>query len=189
PPRRRRVAPNHGNGGRGRFPRSIRTRGSVRGTAVRRLVAFSVFLGIISQVRRYFDGLSWPMEASTMPNYLAHFDIAADDVERARRFYERVFGWKIEAWGPPDFYLIFTDADKPHGSISKRHEPAQKGGRNGWECTISVDNLDAIKAAIIKHGGKILHGEEEVVGVGTLVHFAETEGNGACAMHYVAGRE
>ena len=48
-----------------------------------------------------------------MPNHLAHFAIAADDVERARRFYERAFGWRIEAWGPPDFYAVFTDADKP----------------------------------------------------------------------------
>ena len=39
-----------------------------------------------------------------MPTHnIAHFDVAADDVERARRFYERVFGWRFEAWGPPDF--------------------------------------------------------------------------------------
>ena len=45
-----------------------------------------------------------------MPNHLAHFAIPADDVERARRFYEGVFGWRIEAWGPPDFYVVYTDA-------------------------------------------------------------------------------
>ena len=32
---------------------------------------------------------------------LAHFSINADDVDRARVFYEKVFGWKSSAWGPP----------------------------------------------------------------------------------------
>ena len=40
-----------------------------------------------------------------MANSVVHFEIFASDVERARKFYERVFGWKFEAAGPPDFYL------------------------------------------------------------------------------------
>ena len=36
-------------------------------------------------------------------------DPAVDDVDRARRFYEAVFGWEFEPWGPPGFYLILTD--------------------------------------------------------------------------------
>ena len=43
-----------------------------------------------------------------MPN-LYHFSINADDVARARRFYERAFGWKFNAWGPPNFYMIETN--------------------------------------------------------------------------------
>jgi predicted enzyme related to lactoylglutathione lyase len=129
-----------------------------------------------------------------MPNHLSHFAIPADDVERARRFYERVFKWRIEAWGPPDFYLIFTDDDgHPSGSIDKRddlaaarHEqPVKVRGGIGWECTIAVDDLRAIQSAIVKHGGKIVHDEREIVSVGTLIRFEDTEGNIACAMHYV----
>ena len=37
-----------------------------------------------------------------MPSPLAHFAINADDVARAQGFYEAVFGWKFNAWGPPD---------------------------------------------------------------------------------------
>jgi predicted enzyme related to lactoylglutathione lyase len=128
-----------------------------------------------------------------MSNHLSHFAIPADDVERARRFYERVFKWRIEAWGPPDFYLIFTDDGHPSGSIDKRddlaaarHEQPVKGrGGIGWECTIAVDDLRAIQSAIVKHGGKIVHDEREIVSVGTLIRFEDTEGNIACAMHYV----
>ncbi len=35
--------------------------------------------------------------------HVAHFAINANDVDRAKRFYERVFGWKFNAWGPPGF--------------------------------------------------------------------------------------
>ena len=128
-----------------------------------------------------------------MSNHVAHFTIPADDVERARRFYERVFGWKMEAWGPPDFYVITFAPNEPHGAIAKRDDliaahrlPA--GNRSaglGWECTIAVENLAPIKSAIVKHGGRVVHDEFEIVGVGTLIRFADTEGNIACAMKYV----
>jgi predicted enzyme related to lactoylglutathione lyase len=123
-----------------------------------------------------------------MANNIAHFDIAADDVERARRFYERVFGWRFEAWGPPDFYLIHTGpAGDPgiHGSVSKRSEALRGGGRRGYECTISVADLRAIKAAILANGGTIVLDEHEIVGVGRMIRFTDTEGNVACAMRYV----
>jgi len=123
-----------------------------------------------------------------MPNNIAHFDIAADDVERARRFYQRVFGWRFEAWGPPDFYMIYTGgAGEPaiHGSLSKRLRPLSGGGRSGYECTVAVDDLDGIKAAIVANGGKILLEDHEIVGVGTLIHFEDPEGNTACAMRYL----
>ena len=123
-----------------------------------------------------------------MPNNIAHFDVHADDVERARRFYERVFGWRFEAWGPPDFYLVHTGTGADpgiHGSVSKRLEPLSGGGRIGYECTISVDDLGAIKAAIVANGGKVLLDDHEIVGVGTLIRFEDTEGNVACAMKYV----
>jgi uncharacterized protein len=120
-----------------------------------------------------------------MANPIAHFDIAAEDVERARRFYERVFGWRFEAWGPPDFYLIQTGgAGEVHGSLSKRDEPVTGTGRGGWECTVSVEDLAAIRDAVLAAGGKIVFEEYEIVGVGRMFKFADTEGNVACAMRY-----
>jgi hypothetical protein len=126
-----------------------------------------------------------------MAHNIAHFDIRADDVERARRFYERVFGWRFEAWGPPDFYMISTGTpDEPgiHGSLSKRGEPVTGSGMRGYECTIAVDDLAPIRTAIEAHGGKILLEDHEIVGVGRLIHFEDTEGNTVCAMRYAQRR-
>ena len=120
-------------------------------------------------------------------NHIAHFDIQADDVERARRFYEQVFGWRFEAWGPPDFYMVFTGPGEEgvHGSVSKREEPVSGKGRIGYECTLSVEDLGRIKSAILENGGKILLDEYEITGVGRMIRFEDTEGNVACAMRYV----
>ena len=122
-----------------------------------------------------------------MPNNLGRFAINADDVGRARRFYEAVFGWKFEPWGPPDFYLIETgDEDvKPVGGLlEKRRElvPGQK--MVGYECTIAVANIDATIKAIEANGGKIAMPKFHIPTVGTGVYFFDTEGNVAGAMQY-----
>ena len=38
-------------------------------------------------------------QSKSVPNNVAHFAITATDVDRARAFYEAVFGWRFEAWG------------------------------------------------------------------------------------------
>ena len=60
-----------------------------------------------------------------MPNNVKHFAINADDVPRARAFYEKAFGWQFTPWGPPGFYLIRTGTkDDPgvHGALQGRRE-------------------------------------------------------------------
>lgn len=115
-----------------------------------------------------------------------HFAINADDVARARDFYARVFGWKFEAWGPPGFYRVATGdgPPAPFGSLQQRRELAPGLRLNGFECTISVDDVDAVARAIEASGGKILMQKATIPGVGSLVFFQDTEGNVAGAMQY-----
>ena len=121
-----------------------------------------------------------------MGNHVAHFAIHADDLERAMRFYETVFGWDFEPWGLPDFYMIDTGRGGISGAIQKRREPAS-GEMIGYECTVGVADLDAIAAAIVEHGGEIVLPKFHIEGVGWLVRFKDTEGNIAGAMQYEAG--
>src|SRR5215471_20817556 len=94
-----------------------------------------------------------------MANSVAHFEIFASDVERARKFYERVFGWRFEVAGPPDFYLIFTgdkkDTGLTQGLIAKRSGPAADGSINAFRCTVSVSSITDTVAAIEAAGGKM----------------------------------
>lgn len=123
-----------------------------------------------------------------MPNDIRHFAIHADDCQRAKRFYEAVFDWSFEAWGPPKFWRIHTSPDAPvHGALQERRTPIEGEGVIAYECTIEVDDVAAIASAIEEHGGKLLSQPFEITGVGTLVSFTNPEGNRACAMQYVEG--
>ncbi len=123
-----------------------------------------------------------------MANHIAHFEIFASDVERARRFYERVFAWRFEVGGPPDFYHIFTGPAVEHGIsrglIAKRQGPAGAGHLNAFRCTISVVSIKETAAAIESAGGKLRSAIIAIPGVGKLVEFTDTEDNIACAMQY-----
>lgn len=131
------------------------------------------------------------LAAGPAPN-VVHFAIHADDVERARSFYEGVFGWSFEAWGPPDFYLIRTGPDEApgiQGALQKRQIPLAEGqGFTGFECTVSVADVEAVGAAVREHGGSVETEPIEIPTVGTLIQFRDTEGNLACAMRYEEGR-
>lgn len=120
-----------------------------------------------------------------MPNKLAHFAIEADDVDRARRFYESVFGWRFSPWGPPGFYLIEGAGVK--GALQKRRETAPSG-RKGFECTFAVDDLNETITRIEAAGGHILGGRHAIPTVGELCQWADTEGNEALIMQYAPER-
>jgi hypothetical protein len=128
-----------------------------------------------------------------MANHIAHFEIFASDVERARKFYEQAFSWRFEVGGPPDFYHIFTGPPMEHGIsrglIAKRRGPAAAGAINAFRCTISVTSIKETVAAIEAAGGKLRSAIIDIPGVGRLVEFADTEDNIACAMQYEAGVE
>ncbi len=125
-----------------------------------------------------------------MPHNVVHFAIHADDLDRARRFYTAVFGWRFEAWGPPGFFRVFTGTDTEpgiEGALHERHEPLAGTGMRGFECTVSVDDLPTIKAAVVENGGTIIYDEIEIPTVGTLIQFLDTEGNTVSAMNYEPG--
>jgi predicted enzyme related to lactoylglutathione lyase len=117
-------------------------------------------------------------------NTLAHFAINADDIERARAFYEKVFGWKFNAWGPPGFYMIENKDSAVLGALQGRRQLVSGQRTVGFECTIGVPSIDKTEAAVKAAGGKVLLERSVIVGVGTLMFFQDPEGNLFGAMQY-----
>jgi len=121
------------------------------------------------------------------PNHIAHFAINADDVDRARDFYKKVFGWKSSAWGPPGFYQL--EGAGVFGALQQRRELVKGTRTVGFECTIAVKSIDATEKAVKAGGGSVLMERSVIVGVGTLMFFADPEGNAFGAMQYDAAAE
>jgi predicted enzyme related to lactoylglutathione lyase len=115
------------------------------------------------------------LKEKIMPR-VVHFELPADEPERAIAFYTEVFGWKIEKWeGPMEYWLVMTGPeDEPgiDGGLAKRADPS-----TGVENTIDVDDVDKYIALVEANGGKIIRPKSAVPGVGWLAYCEDTEGN------------
>lgn len=120
-----------------------------------------------------------------MPNPVTHFAINADDVERARAFYEQAFGWTFSAWGPPEFFQIDTGGGVG-GALQRRREIVHGRPIHGFECSIAVDDIAAAEAAVKRAGGRVVMERSVIHGVGELFFFEDTEGNVAGVMQYAS---
>lgn len=109
---------------------------------------------------------------------VVHFEMVADDPARCQKFYESVFGWKIQKWeGPQDYWLISTGEEKEpgiDGGLAKRGDsPLPQAVVN----TVDVDSVDQIIKNVEAAGGEIIMPKGPVPGVGWLTYFKDTEGN------------
>lgn len=105
-----------------------------------------------------------------------HFDLSADDPERAVRFYESIFGWKVEKWqGPSDYWLMTTgDETEPGitGGVAARVKP-----NDTTAVIFDVPSVDEYAEKVKLMGGEIREEKQVVSGVGYLVMCRDTEGN------------
>ena len=114
---------------------------------------------------------------------LIHFEIHAEDPERAARFYSRVLGWEAKRWeGPVDYWLLTTGPDERpgiNGAIMLRRGAAPTEGEavNAFVCTADVDELDATVEEALAAGGELTVPRLAVPGVGWLAYVKDTEGN------------
>jgi predicted enzyme related to lactoylglutathione lyase len=122
-----------------------------------------------------------------MPATFRHFAINADDVQRARSFYEGAFGWTFEPWGPPDFYQIRNAGQGVLGALQGRRELVPGVRMHGYEASLGVEDLKATIAAIEAGGGRIVMQPYRIESVGELIYFEDTEGNLVGAMQYEPG--
>lgn len=104
-----------------------------------------------------------------------HFEIPAENPERAAAFYKKIFGWKFEKWGAMDYWLVNTGADGQPG-INGGMMPKQ-GPVTGTTNTIGVESVDDSVKAVQDAGGKLIMGKTPIPTVGYFAYLQDTEGN------------
>lgn len=119
-----------------------------------------------------------------MSGEVGHFEIPADNPERARKFYTTTFGWKANVMEGMDYTMVSTGPVDENGMMKM---PGQIGGGIGKRggplmhpvVTILVDDILASEKHIEKNGGKVLQ-KKQPIGDGTMGftgYFKDSEGN------------
>ena len=107
---------------------------------------------------------------------VVHFELNADNPERAAAFYEKALGWKVEKWsGPSEYWLVTTGlGSEPgiNGAIIRRSNPGATTVN-----TIGVESIDGTLEKIVKKGGKVISAKANIPGVGWFAYCQDTEGN------------
>jgi uncharacterized protein len=116
---------------------------------------------------------------------VVHFEIQADDLERAKQFYGAALDWSFEDYsamtGSP-YWGISTGPDDQsgiNGGILQRpvSAPAPEQGTNAYVCTVQVDDYDATERKILEAGGRVALPKTALAGMAWQGYYLDTEGN------------
>ncbi len=114
---------------------------------------------------------------------VVHFEIPADNVERAKTFYKQAFGWDISQYPGMEYQGVITTAVD-----DKTRMPKEPGAINGGMTkrnnevkntviTIDVPDIEATLKNVEKLGGKMVQKKQPVADMGFTAYFKDTEGN------------
>ncbi len=106
-----------------------------------------------------------------------HFEIPADDPERAIAFYRDVFGWMIQKKLAPneEYWLVMTggrDEAGINGGIKRRARTTDRAIPH-----IEVESLEDTSKQIVSNGGTVVSERISVKGTGYLMYCLDCEGN------------
>ena len=116
---------------------------------------------------------------------VVHFEIPADDLERAKKFYS-IFDWQMSDWPMPDGSVYI--GVRTVAVDENTYEPKEKGAINGGlllrdqyiktpQVTINVPSVDEYIEKVQNAGGKLIKGKERIGDMGYFSYVEDTEGN------------
>ena len=101
---------------------------------------------------------------------IVHFEIPADDLQRAKTFYTNLFGWKFEGVQGMDYMIV--DTYGLGGGMVKRMQPSQQ-----IFVQIGVPSVDEYSAKVEKLGGRVIVPKKAIPGMGYFAICIDTESN------------
>lgn len=106
-----------------------------------------------------------------------HFDISAEDPQRALKFYQDAFGWTSQKWdGPMEYWMLMTGDDKEPG-INGGLSPRDAEDKTNVMNTIQVECVETYSDKVKANGGQVVRDKMPIPGVGYMAFCQDTEGN------------
>ncbi len=108
-----------------------------------------------------------------MPNHFINVEIPCTDFDKAKAFYEEVFGWTTN-YMPEQDYMLFETGGDLNGGFYKSPEHV---GRQGVVNYIHVEDIEKTLEAIHRHGGQTIVAPKQVAETGWFALFSDPDGN------------
>lgn len=108
-----------------------------------------------------------------MGSPIVHIEIPATDLNKAKNFYSKVFGWKIDIMPPEMNYALFETGSPPAGGFNK----VDKVTQGGCLIYLQVDDIEKKLKEIEKAGGKTVSKKTEIPQMGWYATFRDVFGN------------
>ena len=113
---------------------------------------------------------------------VVHFEIPADDLARAKRFYGSIFGWELQDTDGMDYTIVRTVP------VDEQQMPTEPGAINGGMMqrtadtptpviTIGVDSIDDALKKVEAEGGSTVQPRTAIPNMGAFAYFMDSEGN------------
>ena len=103
-------------------------------------------------------------------------ELVTNDVERAKAFYEKTLGWKVERMdGEYGTYWMAKAGDTPVAGIMDAKMSPVKDSPH-WLAYLEVDDIDRRVREVAANGGKILREPFDVPGIGRIAMVADATG-------------
>lgn len=119
-------------------------------------------------------------------NPVVHFEMPYEDQKRLVAFYEKAFGWKMNAWGPEMQNYVTAETTETKdgrpvtpGVINGGFYPIESSDAKYPSVIIAVDDIQVAMKAVTDAGGKLINEPHDIPGVGIYLSFTDTEGNRA----------
>jgi uncharacterized protein len=106
-------------------------------------------------------------------NDIGHFEIPADNPDRAAEFYRNLFGWRFSEIkvGDTTYRTVKTPGGIGGGLVTRQHP------RQPWTNYVTVESVSEFLKKAVALGGEILLDKTAVKGMGFFAHFKDTEDN------------
>ncbi|MDQ3766135.1 MAG: VOC family protein [Actinomycetota bacterium] len=114
------------------------------------------------------------------PGSLTWIELLTRDIEAAKRFYTKLFGWGTESMDMGDMdtgdpYTVFTRGDQTAGGLFRLGEDMRDVPPN-WSVCFAIDDIDPTVSRAEELGGRIIVPPMDIPKVGRYATLADPQG-------------